>query len=205
MTKDGMKEKLSAVFVYLTEYIDEHGFPPSVREICSELDIRSTATAYCYLEKLEQQGLIRKSRAKNRAIEICAKESVTQKSLRVPLIGQVTCGQPIFAYENMEGYYALPEDFFGKSNELFMLRAKGDSMIEIGIFDGDLLVVRKQPYANEGDIVVALVEDEATVKRFQKRKDYFVLHPENIYFKDIVLKKVDILGIVQGLVRTNIH
>ena len=205
MTKDGMKEKLTAVFLYLNEYIEQHGFPPSVREICAELDIRSTATAYCYLEKLEEQGLIRKSRAKNRAIEIVSKDEIIQKMVRVPLVDTVACGQPIFAYESMEGYYPLPEEFFGSGDELFMLRCKGDSMIELGMFDGDMVIVRKQPYAENGQVVVALIEDEATVKRFFQRKDHFVLHPENIYYNDIICDHVDILGIVQGLIRTNIH
>ena len=126
------------------------------------------------------------------------------RMVRVPLIGQVTAGQPIFAYENMEGYYPLPQEFF-KDEEYFMLKVKGESMIEAGIFDGDKIIVKKQQTAENGDIVVALIDDEeATVKRFFKKTDYFVLHPENIYMKDIIVDRVEILGVVQGLLRTKV-
>ena len=204
MTKSGMQEKLHSVYLYHNEFIEENGFPPSVREICSHLDIRSTATAYCYLEKLEKNGLIRKSKSKNRAIEIVNKDDPSMRMIRVPLIGQVTAGQPIFAYENMEGYYPLPQEFF-RDEEYFMLKVKGESMIEAGIFDGDKIIVKKQKTAENGDIVVALIDDEeATVKRFFKKTDYYVLHPENIYMKDIVVDQLEILGIVQGLLRTKV-
>ena len=126
------------------------------------------------------------------------------RTVRVPLIGQVTAGQPIFAYENMEGYYPLPQEFF-RDDEYFMLKVKGESMIEAGIFDGDKIIVKRQQTAENGDIVVALLNgEEATVKRFFRKTDYYVLHPENIYMKDIVVNQVEILGIVRGLLRTKI-
>lgn len=193
-----MDEKLSRVLNYVRGYIEENGFPPTVREICSELGIKSTATAYSYLERLKEQGQLKKSKAKNRAIEVLDKNKVNYKT--VPLIGRVTAGMPILAQENVEGYFPLPSDIF-RSNDLFMLAVEGESMIEAGICDGDIIIVNRQNYAENGDIVVALIDSEATVKRFYREKDYFRLHPENSAMSDIIIKDCMVLGKVCGLLR----
>ena len=191
-----IEEKLEQVHQFIKRYQAENGFPPSVREICSALSIKSTATAHYYLDKLKERGILTKNANKNRAISVC--DSVEYVS--VPVIGTVTAGTPILAVENLDGYFPLPPDFV-KNDECFMLRVKGDSMIEAGIFDGDKIICQKTPYADNGDIVVALIEDSATVKRFYKRNGKFILHPENPTLSDIVLNEVEILGKVTGLVR----
>lgn len=191
-----IEEKLEQVHQFIKRYQAENGFPPSVREICSALSIKSTATAHYYLDKLKERGILTKNANKNRAISVC--DNVEYVS--VPVIGTVTAGTPILAVENLDGYFPLPPDFV-KNDECFMLRVKGDSMIEAGIFDGDKIICKKTPYADNGDIVVALIEDSATVKRFYKRNGKFILHPENPTLSDIVLNEVEILGKVTGLVR----
>ena len=166
-------EKYNTVYEFIKKYITENGYSPSVREICANCGIKSTATAYQYINKLNEQGLIKKAGNKKRAVSL--KKSVGQ-SVSVPLVGTVAAGQPIFADENYEGYYSLPTEFFG-SDDMFMLTVKGDSMIKIGMFDGDKIIVKKQNTADNGDIVVALVDDSATVKRFYRRDGNFILHP----------------------------
>ncbi len=192
---DASRAKMQAVLDYINEYNAEYGYSPTVREICAKLSIKSTASAYYYIEKLTDEGLLSKSPNKNRAVNFKKNASVN-----IPLIGTVTAGQPIFAYENYEDYYSFPAGSF-KGSDLFMLSVQGESMIEAGIYNGDKIIVRKQETAENGDIVVALIEDSATVKRFYKRDGYFVLHPENETMADIIVNDVSILGIVIGLVR----
>ncbi len=192
---DASRAKMQAVLDYINEYNAEFGYSPTVREICSKLNIKSTASAYYYIEKLTDEGLLSKSPNKNRAVNFKKNASVN-----IPLIGTVTAGQPIFAYENYEDYYSFPADSF-KGSGLFMLNVQGESMIDAGIYNGDKIIVRKQETAENGDIVVALIEDSATVKRFYKRDGRFVLHPENETMADIIVDEVSILGIVVGLVR----
>ena len=167
-----------------------------MREICSDLSIKSTATAHYYLSKLADKGLIKKNDDKKRAISVNSQKNF----ISVPLIGTVTAGTPILAVENFEDYYPLPIEF-NTDSEMFMLKVKGDSMINAGIFNGDKIVVKKQEYANNGDIVVALIDDSATIKRFYKKNNKIILHPENDNMQDIVLDNVLILGIVTGLTR----
>lgn len=190
--------KVTQVYNYVKNYLEQNSFPPSVREICAECGIKSTATAYAYLEKLQKQGLITKTPDKKRAFSLTQKANTFES---VPLIGVVTAGVPILAVENFENYYPLPPEFSNAENNLFMLRVQGDSMIEAGIFDGDKIIVKQQNTADNGDIVVALIEDSSTVKRFFKRDGKIILHPENQALSDIVLDDVVILGIVQGLYR----
>ncbi|MBR3864903.1 MAG: transcriptional repressor LexA [Clostridia bacterium] len=191
-----IEEKLNKVHQYIKRYQAENGFPPSVREICSALSISSTATCQYYLNKLKDRGILNKNANKNRAISVCDKAEFVS----VPLIGTVTAGTPILAVENLEGYFPLPPEF-AREDETFMLTVRGDSMIEAGIFNGDKIICKKTSYADNGDIVVALVEDSATVKRFYKRHGKFILHPENSQLCDIVLNEVEILGKVTGLIR----
>mgnify|MGYP000350197430 CR=1 FL=1 len=192
---ESSKNKMQAVLNFINEYNAEYGYPPTVREICAKLHIKSTASAYYYIEKLSAQGSISKCPNKNRAVSFKRNSSVN-----VPLIGTVTAGQPIFAYENYEDYYSFPADSFPGS-DLFMLRVQGTSMIDAGIFDGDKVIVRKQETAENGDVVVALLDDSATIKRFYKKRDHIVLHPENESLQDIIVSDVVILGKVVGLLR----
>lgn len=170
------EKKLYAVLDFINEYSEDNGFPPTVRDMCRELGIKSTATAYDYINRLRDKGLLDKAEGKKRAVALKCGESV-----RVPLIGTVTAGQPIFATENFEGFYALPTAEF-RGDNLFMLRVKGNSMIEAGIYNGDKVVVQKQETADNGEIVVAMFDDGisegATVKRLFKRDGKIVLHPE---------------------------
>ncbi len=191
-------KKLDLVYNYIDKYVSTNGFSPSVREICKDCNIKSTATAYYYLEKLQARGLITKQSSKNRTVGVSRKNSADY--LSIPVIGEVTAGTPILAVENFEEYCAVPTEF--KTDEdLFMLHVRGTSMIEAGIFDGDKIIVKKQSTAKNGDIVVAFFDDAATVKRFYKYPDKIVLHPENSTMSDIVLPDVDILGVVTGLIR----
>ena len=179
---------------YIRDRIDE-GLPPSVREICAALDIKSTSTAHKYLGELRERGLIEKGDRLNRAITL-----PDDRNVRVPLVGTVTAGQPILAVEEIEGYIPYRSRHL-HSRDLFALRVRGESMINAGILDGDIVVVRRTPTAENGDIVVALVEDEATVKRFYKEKGHFRLQPENDEMEPIIVDSVSILGRVISLIR----
>ncbi len=192
-----MEGKLERVYRFVEHYIAENGFPPSVREICEQVGIKSTATAYSYLNRLKDMGRIDKTDSKKRALSLTDKTALK----RIPLVGTVTAGTPILAVENLEGYYPLLPDFPGSDEDYFMLRVFGDSMIEAGIYDGDKIIVKRQNTADNGEIVVALIEDSATVKRFFKRENKIILHPENSALSDIILSDVVILGIVEGLIR----
>ncbi len=189
-------EKYQKVYEFIKNYIAENGFSPSVREICANCGIKSTATAYQYINKLNEQGLIKKAGNKKRAVSL--KQSPA--GIKVPLVGTVAAGTPIFADENYEGFYTIPSEMFG-ADDMFLLTVKGDSMINIGMLDGDKIVVKKQNTADNGDIVVALVDDSATVKRFYKRDGKFILHPENDEMSDFVFDDVSVLGKVVGLMR----
>lgn len=187
-------DKSEEIFEFIQKFVSENGYSPSVREVCEGCSIKSTATAFTYMNELAERGLIKKYGNKNRAV------SIKQNTVSVPLIGTVAAGTPIFATENYEGMYSLPGNFFGGDN-LFMLNVHGDSMIKIGMYDGDKIVVKKQETADNGDIVVALVDDSATVKRFYKRENKIILHPENDSMEDFIFDDVVILGKVVGLLR----
>ena len=177
------------VLKYIEDYIGENGYSPTVREICRACNVPSTATAFTIMNRLAEKGYINKSKVgenKRRAV------SIKQHSVKIPLIGTVAAGEPIFAQENYEDFFSIPSNMFG-NEDLFMLTVKGNSMIKIGMFEGDKIIVRKQETADNGDIVVALVDDSATVKRF--------LHPENDEMEDFVFDEVSILGKVIGLMR----
>lgn len=191
------QEKLIMVMDYIRKFSEENGYTPSVREIAKECGIKSTATVYSYLQKLQDKGYLNKANNKKRSVTL-AKSS----GINIPLIGTVTAGQPIFAYENYEDYYTFPAGEF-RGDDLFMLRVQGTSMIDAGIMDGDKIVVRRQETAENGEIVVALVEDSATVKRFYRRNGQIVLHPENEALSDMIFEdgEVSILGKVVGLMR----
>lgn len=185
------------------------GYPPSVREIGEAVGLASSSTVHGHLERLENKGLIRRDPTKPRAIEIIQPEDDSiprHRTINVPLVGKVTAGLPISAIENIEEYFPLPEQHVPADDQVFMLEIVGESMIEAGILDGDYVIVRQQSTANNGEIVVAMTdENEATVKRFFKERDYFRLQPENSNMEPIILREVSILGKVIGLYRQVIH
>ncbi len=191
------EEKINKVYNFMVDFINDNGFPPSIREICYKLDIKSTATAYLYIEKLKERGLLEKSPYKKRALSI---PQTNNNFKSIPLVGTIRAGEPIFAVENLEGYYPIPDDFASSSND-FALKVQGNSMINAGIFEKDIIIVSQQNVAENGQIVVALIDDGATVKRFYKRKNKIILHPENDDMEDMVFDKVTILGVVKGLIR----
>ncbi len=195
------EEKLIKVMDYIRKFSEENGYTPSVREIGKECGIKSTATVHSYLEKLQNRGYLNKATNKKRSVTIGKSSGVS-----IPLVGTVTAGQPIFAYENYEDYYTFPAGEF-RGEELFMLRVQGESMIEAGIFDGDKIIVCRQSTARLNEIVVALIEESATVKRLtEMNSERIVLHPENSTMSDFIYSpgEVTILGKVIGLIRSDI-
>lgn len=200
-----LSNRQQAILDFIKSEVRDKGYPPSVREIGEAVGLASSSTVHGHLERLEKKGLIRRDPTKPRAIEITdGDDSHNQFPLsiaRVPLIGKVTAGEPILATENIEEYFPLPSHVVADQT-VFMLSVSGDSMIEAGILDGDYVIVRQQQTANNGDIVVAMTEeDEATVKTFYKEKDHIRLQPENPALEPIRLKNVTILGKVIGLFR----
>ncbi|MGE5587405.1 MAG: transcriptional repressor LexA [Clostridia bacterium] len=187
---------------FITKQTELHGYPPSVREIGQAVGLKSTSTVHGHLSQLEKKGYIRRDPTKPRAIEVLPASGGIRRgsAYAVPVVGRVTAGQPILAVENIEDYFPLPKDF-GEQGSLFMLKVRGDSMIEAGILDDDLVIVRQQDTADNGDIVVALMNDEATVKRFFRESGRIRLQPENRFMDPIIVRDVAILGKVVGLVR----
>ncbi|WP_226681375.1 transcriptional repressor LexA [Sutcliffiella horikoshii] len=201
-----LSKRQQDILDYIKKEVQAKGYPPSVREIGEAVGLASSSTVHGHLARLESKGLIRRDPTKPRAIEIMEDEMVPKISaVNVPIIGKVTAGQPITAIENVEDYFPLPDRYISPDEQVFMLEVMGDSMIEAGILDGDYVIVRQQQSANNGDIVVAMTEeDEATVKRFFKEKDYIRLQPENSTLEPIIVRNVSILGKVIGVYR-NIH
>ena len=184
---------------FIKAEIEDKGYPPSVREICAAVGLRSTSTVHAHLNHLEEQGLIRRDSTKPRALEVLDGSHARGRS--VPLVGRVTAGQPILAVENIEDYLMLPQSMLGK-DDLFCLRVQGESMIDAGILDGDIVVLRQQDTAENGDIVVAMTpEDEATLKRIYYEKDRVRLQPENATMAPIYVDSVTVLGKLVALIR----
>lgn len=195
------EQKIKEVYDFIKQFIDENNYPPTVREIGAHIGVKSTATVYYYLEKLRNDGLITQGSNKNRAIGITAQSNVGQVNV-LPLVGRISAGTGNLAVQDIDGYYPVPKDLFGGDN-LFLLRVQGDSMINAGIDDGDLVVVNSQTRASVGEIVVATWEDQATVKRLRSTSP-FVLHPENDSMEDIFLsddQSPAILGKVVGCLK----
>lgn len=196
-------DKQQKILEFVSKYMKENGYPPAIREICKGVGLSSTSTVHAHLETLKRDGLLEKADAKSRGIRVKnqAQEVVQEGDIiNIPLIGQVAAGTPILATENLERTFTMPADFVGNA-PTFMLKVKGESMIEAGIFNGDYIIVRQQQVANNGEIVVALIDNEATVKTFYKEKDYIRLQPENSTMEPIIVHEVAILGKVIGLVR----
>ncbi|CDN43134.1 LexA repressor [Paenibacillus sp. P22] len=204
-----VSNRQQAILDFIKNEVRDKGYPPSVREIGEAVGLASSSTVHGHLDRLEKKGLIRRDPTKPRAIEILDGDDAAMLPFpvsisRVPVVGKVTAGVPIMATENIEEYFPLPADYVG-DHEVFMLSVVGESMIEAGIHNGDYVIVRQQPSASNGDIVVAMTEDdEATVKTFYKERDHIRLQPENASMEPIRLKNVTILGKVIGLFR-NLH
>lgn len=204
-----LTNKQILILEFIKDQLTQKGYPPSVREICAAVDLRSTSTVHSHLNKLEKLGYIRRDATKPRAIEVLDSNKgegvngLNQEVLHLPVIGQITAGEPIFAEQNIEEYIPLPANFIvGKDN--FILKVKGESMINAGILDGDYVIVDKANTAYNSQIVVALVrEDSATVKRFFKEENHIRLQPENEFMEPIILdpSEVTILGHVRGVFR----
>lgn len=197
-----LSPKQEQILNCIKQSLKEKGYPPSVRELCLAVGLSSTSTVHSHLNSLEKKGFIRRDPSKPRTIEVLDEEVnwLSDHVTAVPVVGKVTAGVPILAVENIEDYFPLPKQMT-RHEDTFMLNVKGNSMINAGIFDGDQIIVRKQDSANNGDIVVALLEDEVTVKRFFKESDHVRLQPENDAMSPIYCTDVKILGKVLGLIR----
>lgn len=202
MSKEKLTEKQKQILSIIKSSILSKGYPPSVREMCNAVGLSSTSSVHAHLESLAKKGYIKKDSSKPRTIEVMDEtfNMSRREIVNVPVVGTVTAGEPIFVTENYTNYFPLPVDVLG-NNETFMLEVSGESMINAGIFDGDTIIVSRQPVAENGEIVVAMIDDSATVKRFYKEKNYYRLHPENDFMEDIIVKEVEILGKVIGLLR----
>lgn len=194
--------KQSEIYAYIKNYVLHKGYPPSVREICEAVGLRSTSTVHGHLERLEKKGLIKRDPTKPRAIELI-KDNVTKREIiDIPIIGKITAGLPILAVENIEDTFSIPISYVKSNKELFILNVSGQSMIEAGILDGDMAIIEKVSVAENGEIVVALIENEATLKRFFKEKDHIRLQPENSSMSPIIVDDCQILGKLVGIYRT---
>lgn len=202
MSKGKISKKQLEILEYIKSQILQRGFPPAVREICEAVNLKSTSSVHSHLETLEKNGYIRRDPTKPRAIEILDDMfNLTRREVsNIPLIGRVAAGEPILAEENIENYFPIPVEMLPNS-ETFMLTVRGESMINAGILDGDYVLVEKKSTANNGDMVVALIEDGATVKTFYKEEGVFCLQPENDNMDPIIVEHLDILGKVIGVFR----
>ena len=200
MSENTLNAQEQRVLEYIKKEIKDTGYPPSVREICAALGFKSTSSAHQYIWRLAEKGYIDKGDLKTRAIKVVG----TEPTISIPVVGKVAAGEPILATENIEDYMSIGESFFSKDslrNDNFILKVQGESMINAGINDGDYIIVSKQSTALNGQIVVAMIDGEATVKRFYKEKDYIRLQPENDNMDPIIAKDVQIIGKVIGLFR----
>ena len=202
---DDLTKKQSEVLKFVKEFMVSHGYPPTVREIGEALGLSSPATTHSHLKGLEEKGYIRKNGSKNRAIELLVDNEYAKKNediVEVPLLGKITAGNPIEAIENPGEYFSLPAYLIPKQKEVFTLKVSGESMINAGIYDGDIVIVERCNTARNGDIVVAMTdENEVTLKTFYKEDGYFRLQPENDTMKPFIFKNITILGKAIGLYR----
>lgn len=206
MTKD-LTKKQEETLIFIKKYMVAHGFPPSVREICAGMNLSSPATAHTHIKELENKGFIRKENSKFRTIELLVDNEFDDRNegedvVTVPLLGKVSCGSPIEAIENPDEFFTLPASLIPARESIFTLKCQGDSMINVGIYDKDIVIVQKQNVARNGDIVVAMTEEnEVTLKTFYKEKDHIRLQPENDELAPIIVNNCTILGKAIGLYR----
>jgi repressor LexA len=194
--------KQNEIYEFLKSYTENKGYPPSVREICEAVSLKSTSTVHGHLKRLEKKGLIKRDPTKPRALEIAELSTPKKEMIHIPIVGKVTAGEPILATENIEDVFPMPIDYIKHDNELFALRVSGSSMVDVGIEDGDLAIIEQSSHANNGEIVVALIETEATIKRFFKENDHIRLQPENKTMDPIIVDDCAILGRLVGLFRS---
>ena len=196
-----LKDKQLLIYEFLKDFTNQKGYPPTVREICKAVGLKSTSSVHGHLKQLEKEGLIKRDPTKPRALEIV--DSVIKKEMiNLPIIGKVTAGLPILANENIEDSFPLPLDYVKHNNDLFMLKVSGSSMIKAGILDGDLAIIEKTQTASNGDKIVALIENEATLKTFYRENDHIRLQPENDEMEPIIVDNCSILGKLIGIYRT---
>jgi repressor LexA len=204
--KKDMSENLSSkqreVYEFVKKHTEEKGYPPAVREICDAVGLSSTSTVHGHLKRLEKKGLIKRDPTKPRALEIIEFAHRKREMIDIPIIGKVTAGAPILAVENIEDTFSIPLNYIKNNNDLFILNVKGESMIEAGIFDGDMAIIEKTDSVANGEIVVALIENEATIKTFYKEENYIRLQPENKTMDPIIVEDCKVLGKLVGLYRT---
>lgn len=202
MSYGKITKKQTEILEYIKSQILNKGYPPSVRDICEAVDLKSTSSVHSHLETLEKNGYIRRDPTKPRAIEIIDDNFnlVRREVVNVPIVGRVAAGQPILAVENVESYFPIPMEFM-PNEQCFMLKVQGESMINAGIFDGDTILVEQRQTARNGDMVVALVDDSATVKTFYQEADHIRLQPENDTMDPIIVSDCQILGKVFGVIR----
>ena len=201
----GLTKRQDEILTYIKEYVVSNGYPPTVREICAAIGVSSPATVHAHLQNLENKGMIKKEETKTRAIELLVATEFAPKDdmvVEVPLLGKITAGSPIEAIEHPDEYFSLPAYMIPNNKEVFTLNVSGESMINAGIFDGDIIVIEKTNTARNGEIVAAMTaENEVTLKRFYKEDGYFRLQPENDTMDPIILDQVTILGKAIGLYR----
>ena len=194
-------DKQTQIYNFLIEFTKSKGYPPSVREICEAVSLKSTSTVHGHLKRLEKKGLIYRDPTKPRALEIVELSNEEKELIDIPIVGKVTAGMPILATENIEDMFQMPINYVKHNNDLFILKVTGDSMIEAGILDGDLAIIEQKNVATNGDIVVALIENEATIKRFFKENEFIRLQPENKNYEPIIVEDCSILGKLVGIYR----
>ena len=195
-----VNDKQTQIYEFLKAFTADKGYPPTVREICQAVNLKSTSSVHGHLKQLEKDGLIKRDPTKPRALEI-VNNSVKKEMINIPIVGKVTAGMPILASENIEDSFPLPIDYVKHNNELFMLNVSGTSMIKAGILDGDLAIIEKCDSASNGDIVVALIDNEATLKRFFKEENHIRLQPENDSMQPIIVDSCSVLGKLVGIYR----
>lgn len=196
------RNKQVEIYEFMKSYALRKGYPPSVREICEAVGLKSTSTVHGHLERLEKKGFIKRDPTKPRAIEFIKDKAEKREMVDIPVMGKVTAGLPILAVENIEDTFSIPLSYVKSNKDLFMLNVSGESMIEAGILDGDLAMIEKVSTAENGEIVVALIDNEATLKRFFKEIDHIRLQPENSSMKPIIVDDCQIIGKLVGLYRT---
>lgn len=207
MSKDKLTAKQEQVLDFIKQHLMAKSYPPTVREICEAVGLKSTSSVHAHLETLEKKGYIRRDQEKTRAIEIIDDDfgfnPFSREMVNIPMVGTVAAGVPLLAEQNITEYFPVPADMLPNA-ETFMLRVKGDSMVNMGIYEGDQLIIKRQNTASNGDVVVALVDDSATVKRFYKENGHYRLQPENDFMEPIIVDECSVLGKVIGLIRMNI-
>lgn len=206
MAKGRITPKQEEILNFIKKHLLAKSYPPTVREICEAVNLKSTSSVHAHLETLEKNGYISRDQSKTRAIEIVDDEFssiASREMVNIPMVGTVAAGVPLLAEQNITDYFPVPADMLPNA-ETFMLRVKGDSMINMGIYEGDQLIIRRQSTASNGEVIVALVDDSATVKRFYKENGHYRLQPENDDMDPIIVNECQVLGKVIGLIRMNI-